>query len=158
MVQRQGHVFGQGHGTPEGVALVEHPGMAHQGGPLFVIQGPQIGGAIQYPAGGGPLQADEMPEQGGLATAGAADDEKDVTQVDREVDVTLEHDLAVGHGQVLHGQYRSGSTLHTAPTLKILKRMVSTASATTIRTMPITTAAVVDSPTAEALRPQRMPW
>ena len=48
-----------------------------------------------------------MSEQGALAAAAAAHDDEDIAMVDREVEIAHEHEAAVGHREIAHGDVRT---------------------------------------------------
>ena len=50
----------------------------------------------------GLLKADQMPEQGAFAATAAAHDDENIPSADREIQIALDHGVAVCHGQVAH--------------------------------------------------------
>jgi hypothetical protein len=112
-------------------------------------------------------ETDHVLQERALAAAAAAHDDEDRAARDLEVQVAHEDEAAVGHGEIAHGDVRvvpgglvASGVVHHRLALRCRGRLHSTAkkpSATTIRTMLVTTAEVAASPTAEALLPHCMP-
>ncbi len=101
--ERDGDVFRQGHGAPEGAALVEHAEVPHHALPLFLLHFPEAGFAIEHPAAGGLFQPDEVPHQGALAAAASPHDDEHLATPDGEVEIAHDHKVAVCHGEIMDG-------------------------------------------------------
>ena len=100
--QRQSDVFRQRHGTPQGAALEQHAETAFQGFLFFRFCLPEAEAVEVHLPLGGRLEADEMAQQRAFAATAAAHDDEDVAAMHREVQVMLDHEVAVGHGEVPH--------------------------------------------------------
>jgi hypothetical protein len=48
------------------------------------------------------LQPDHVPQERGLAAATASHDDEDLARRDGEVQILLDHEVAVRHGEILH--------------------------------------------------------
>ena len=62
--------------------------------------------AVEHLAGSGLHQPDQMPHQGTLAAAAPAHDGKDLTLTDGEIEISLDHVVTIGHGEVLYRDQR----------------------------------------------------
>ncbi len=47
-----------------------------------------------------------MPEQGAFAATAAAHDDEDVAMLDSEIQIPLNHEIAVSHGQIFYCDMR----------------------------------------------------
>ena len=99
--QREGHVLGDGQVRVERVVLEHHGDVA---GLRRQVVDP--GAADQDVARGDVLEAGEHAEQGGLATAGGADEDDELTLVDVDRDPVQDLDGAEGLPQVADGDRR----------------------------------------------------
>ena len=100
LLERQGNVFRQGQRTPQGSALKQDAEPPLEPLLLLRLHVPEILAPVENRALGRALQADQCPHQGRLAAAVAAHDHKDISLVDHEIQVMLDDDLAIGHGQI----------------------------------------------------------
>ena len=101
-----------------------------------------------------------MFEERALSASAAAHDHEDVAPADLERQVLLHDEVAELHRQPDDGDVNvvvPGSEVGHGQIRSVLQRTVMAAQATTIQTMAVTTAEVVASPTAAALRPHCMP-
>ena len=104
--QGQSNIFGQGHGTEQRPALVRHPHLHHQPSSLFGAGIPKAEVLVKNAALRRLFQPYHVPQQGAFATAAAAHDNENIAPIDGEVHVALDNHIAIGHGQVGHGDVR----------------------------------------------------
>jgi hypothetical protein len=114
----------------------------------------------QHAPGARLQQARQAAHDRALAAAAAAHDDEDIAAADVEAQVALHQGVAVAELHALQADVRCVALMslrrrHDRPMAS--KRMVSTAAAMTMNKMAVTTAEVVASPTAAALRPHCMP-
>ena len=95
-----GYIFGQGHGAEQSAGLVgDAPALAH--GFLFAGAGlGETGAIVENVPCTGRDQSQHVLEQGALAAAAAAHDDEYIAAVDIEVEVALDHEAAIGHGDI----------------------------------------------------------
>jgi len=106
-----------------------------------------------------------MAQQRAFAAAAAAHNDKDVAFIDREIQVVMDHEVAIGHRQILDddvrlphrialriAQYGRLGRGHRTHIFSVVQITVAVASMTMISTMHRTTAEVAAAPTAAALR------
>src|SRR6266851_1644620 len=112
LLQRQGHVFRQGHRAPERAALVEDSEPSQEALAFGRRHLPETsaGTSVRDRPLGRLLQSDQVPEQRALSAAAPSHDDEDVALVHGEVEVLHDHGVAVGHGEVAHGDF--GTRFH----------------------------------------------
>ena len=120
--------------------------------PLIFVQRPKVGGTILDMAIDRSLQTNEVPQQRAFAAATVPHDDEHFAGINVEIEVTLNHKIAIGHFELFDGDSRRG---HQTP--NTLVNTENIAVVTMIAIIPLTTALVVASPTAEALRPLCIP-
>src|SRR5690606_17330359 len=98
---------------------------------------PEVFAAEQHAPGQRCLQADQMAQQGALATPAAAHDDEHLTGGNAEIQIALDNQAAIAGTQLFSAQYRG---IHQMPS-RVQIRVIS-ASLTTRATMILTTARV----------------
>ena len=81
--------------------LKQHAELALDAPQLVLLGAADIVAVDQHAAAGRPLQADEVPQQRGLAASGAADDDEPFAAPHLEADVVENRPLLVARHQVL---------------------------------------------------------
>src|SRR5262249_61731485 len=114
--------------------------------PQVPLAGPRLAARPRH-------ETDKVIQKGALAPAADAPDDEDVAAADREIEVVLDDEAAVGHVQIPHGDVSLGSVRHGAAS-QMPSTLVSTAkrpSVLMMKTMPGTTAEAAASATAYSL-------
>src|SRR5208283_2125099 len=101
-IQRKGHVFSQGHGTPQRSGLVKDPIAPHDGLLPGGIAIPETHVIVEDPSLGRFFEADEAPEKCALAASAPTHDDENITVLYGEIEIALNHKASVGHGEVAH--------------------------------------------------------
>jgi hypothetical protein len=96
LLEAEGHVLGDRHVGPEGVALEHHPRVALVGRQLRHVLVPE-----EDPPLVGDVEAGQAPEQRRLAAPARAQEEKELPGLDPQVEVAQRRDGAEAFGQVL---------------------------------------------------------
>ena len=97
--QGQGHILHETQRAEQRPVLEEHAHAAADAPGLRGRQGEHILTADVHAAAQRPGKADDVPQQGGLAAAGSAQDDGDLAAGQGGVDVPQHHMLAVTGGQ-----------------------------------------------------------
>src|SRR5580704_10585262 len=176
LAERQADIFGQGHRTPQSAALVKNAEAPQDGFAFTGIRFAEAFALVEDFAVGRLEESDHMAQQSALAGARTAHDDEDGAARDGEIQIAHHDKIAVSHGQMSYfdmgrprcrmvedgrGALGSGychskrSSLPQMPmTLKITAKRPQ---AITIATIPVTTASVAASPTADELLPHWNP-
>jgi hypothetical protein len=108
LAERQGDVLGERHRAPQGTALIDdaeaaREALAHRRRSL-----PEADAVDYDPTARRRLQPDHRAHHRGLAAAAAAHDDKNFAAPDREIEVLLDHEVAIGDVDVLDPDGRLG--------------------------------------------------
>ena len=100
LAERQADILRECHRAPEGSALVENAEPARHELALLVVGAPERLLVEEDVALGGPEQSDQVPQERALAAAAGAHDDENLAASHGEVQIVLDDEIAVGHGQV----------------------------------------------------------
>src|SRR5262249_16252554 len=152
------HVVEQVHGAEERAALVHDADAGEDAQPLIALGRHDVVVIDEHFPRERTIEADHVLEQGAFAAARAAENDEDFTPVHREGDVGEADALVVARGEAFHADERGRLGSHR---LRWYSKTEKMPSATTMAMMELTTARVVDCPTALApllvCSPRRQP-
>ena len=100
-------------------------------------------------------QANHVKQKRTFATSATSHHHENIATIDGKAEIFLDDMGAISHGQMIHADsgLLGARVTHSHHRSSRLQTKVTIESATTIKTMLVTTAEVAASPTAEAVRP-----